>query len=125
MKRLFAAVFLVGLLALSGCGQKQEASGVNLRMVFVPASEKAQSNEFASLLRIVEQITGYTITCVDVTDYNAAVEAMRAGAADFIDKTPEVLQSLPEITERACTASRTPIPRKVRGFPLWSMRPVT
>ena len=35
------------------------------------------------LLRIMEQITGYTITCVDVTDYNAAVEAMRAGRADL------------------------------------------
>ena len=30
-------------------------------MVFVPASEKVQSDEFDSLLKIVESLTGYTI----------------------------------------------------------------
>ena len=56
---------------------------VVLNMVFVPASEKAQSNEFESLLKTVESLTGYTIKYVEVTDYNAAVEAMRAGRADI------------------------------------------
>jgi phosphonate transport system substrate-binding protein len=52
-------------------------------MVFVPASEVEQSSEFDSLLKIVEELTGYTLTSIDVTDYNAAVEAMRAGRADM------------------------------------------
>lgn len=81
---ILAAVSILGL--LGGCVQSQEdqeSTEVRLRMVFVPASEKAQSNEFESLLRIVEKITGYAIETIAVTDYNAAVEAMRAGRADL------------------------------------------
>jgi len=83
MKKSTILICSIFLLMLGACAQKENAQGVNLTMVFVPASEKAQANEFENLLRIVENITGYTIKTINVTDYNAAVEAMRAGRADI------------------------------------------
>jgi len=83
MKKITLLICSIFLLALGACSPKEGAEGVNLTMVFVPASEKAQSNEFESLLKIVEEITSYKIKCIDITDYNAAVEAMRAGRADI------------------------------------------
>lgn len=83
MKKITLLICSIFLLALGACSPKEDVKGVNLTMVFVPASEKAQSNEFESLLKIVEEITGYKIKCIDVTDYNAAVEAMRADRADI------------------------------------------
>ena len=50
-------------------------------MVFVPASEKGDDQDYISLIRIIENLTGYKIEPIKVTDYNAAVEAMRAGRA--------------------------------------------
>tara|TARA_B100001250_G_C19745174_1_gene764947 strand:- start:125 stop:970 length:846 start_codon:yes stop_codon:yes gene_type:complete len=50
-------------------------------MVFVPASEKGDENDYEGLLKIVEKITNFKINTIKVTDYNAAVEAMRAGRA--------------------------------------------
>jgi phosphonate transport system substrate-binding protein len=52
-------------------------------MVFVPASEKGDESDYTSLIKIVENITGFEINTIKVTDYNAAVEAMRAGRADI------------------------------------------
>ena len=52
-------------------------------MVFVPASEKGNESDYTSLIEIVEKLTGFEINTVKVTDYNAAVEAMRAGRADI------------------------------------------
>ena len=52
-------------------------------MVFVPASEKGDENDFKGLINIVEDLTGFDIKFIKVTDYNAAVEAMRAGRADI------------------------------------------
>ena len=52
-------------------------------MVFVPASEKGDENDYTSLISIVEDLTGVEISIIKVTDYNAAVEAMRAGRADI------------------------------------------
>jgi len=88
MKWFGVAIFGFLVLIVSGCSKKETPEAVKeeavvVRMVFVPASEKAQSNEFESLLKIVEQITGYTIIKIDVADYNAAVEAMRAKRADM------------------------------------------
>ena len=77
-------LFLLSFLfIIAGCAESPDVSKDELKMVFVPASEKAQSNEFASLLKIVEKLTGYDIKVIEVTDYNAAVEAMRAGRADM------------------------------------------
>jgi len=52
-------------------------------MVFVPASEKGNESDYTSLISIVENLTGFEINTIKVTDYNAAVEAMRAGRADI------------------------------------------
>jgi phosphonate transport system substrate-binding protein len=80
MKKLLMVILM--LLMAAGTAQAQEEK-VQLTMVFVPASEKAQSNEFATLIDIVQELTGYDITFIDVSDYNAAVESMRAGRADM------------------------------------------
>ena len=50
-------------------------------MVFVPASEKGDESDYTSLISITEKLTGLNIDTIKVTDYNAAVEAMRAGRA--------------------------------------------
>ena len=51
------------------------------KMVFVPASEKGDESDYTSLISITEKITGFNLEIIKVTDYNAAVEAMRAGRA--------------------------------------------
>ena len=53
------------------------------KMVFVPASEKGDESDYANLISITEKLTGFDIETIKVTDYNAAVEAMRAGRADI------------------------------------------
>ena len=52
-------------------------------MVFVPASEKGDENDFKGLIEIVNKLTGFKINFFKVTDYNAAVEAMRADRAQI------------------------------------------
>tara|TARA_B100001248_G_scaffold260414_1_gene248555 strand:- start:208 stop:1065 length:858 start_codon:yes stop_codon:yes gene_type:complete len=52
-------------------------------MVFVPASEKGDENDYTNLIKIVNKLTGFKIKFVKVTDYNAAVEAMRADRAQI------------------------------------------
>ena len=49
----------------------------------MPAIEKGDENDYTNLLNIVERLTGFEINTIKVTDYNAAVEAMRAGRADI------------------------------------------
>ena len=51
------------------------------KMVFVPASEKGDESDYKTLISITEKLTGFNIETIKVTDYNAAVEAMRAGRA--------------------------------------------
>jgi len=80
---LISILALVSSFIFTGCGTAQEDSSNVLRMVFVPASEKGDENDFSSLLAIIEKNTGFTIESINVTDYNAAVEAMRAGRADL------------------------------------------
>lgn len=74
---------VVAFLFISGCENGADRSGVTLKMVFVPASEKGDENDFASLLDILTELTGFHIESLKVTDYNAAVESMRAGRADM------------------------------------------
>lgn len=80
MKKLLAIPLAVGL-ALTGAASASAAAEVKLNMVFVPASEKGDDQDYTNLIRIVEKLTGYSINSIKVTDYNAAVEAMRAGRA--------------------------------------------
>ena len=60
-----------------------QAEAKKFNMVFVPASEKGDESDYKSLISIVEKLTGFEINTIKVTDYNAAVEAMRAGRADI------------------------------------------
>ena len=60
-----------------------QAETKKFNMVFVPASEKGDESDYKSLISIVEKLTGFEINTIKVTDYNAAVEAMRAGRADI------------------------------------------
>ena len=52
-----------------------------LKMVFVPASEKGDVSDYKSLIEIVSKRANILIEPIKVVDYNAAVEAMRAGRA--------------------------------------------
>lgn len=59
------------------------AESLELNMVFVPASEKGDDKDYINLINIVNDLTGYTINPIKVTDYNAAVESMRANRAQI------------------------------------------
>ena len=50
-------------------------------MVFVPASEKGDESDYESLIKIISDQAQVDIKTIKVIDYNAAVEAMRAGRA--------------------------------------------
>jgi len=56
---------------------------MNLKMVFVPASEKGDDKDYVNLINIIGDLTGIEITPIRVTDYNAAVEAVRANRAQI------------------------------------------
>ena len=58
-----------------------QANETTYKMVFVPASEKGDESDYTSLISITEKLTGLSIETIKVTDYNAAVVAMRAGRA--------------------------------------------
>ena len=60
-----------------------QADTKKFNMVFVPASEKGDESDYTNLISIVEKLTGFEINTVKVTDYNAAVESMRAGRSDI------------------------------------------
>ena len=60
-----------------------QAETKKFNMIFVPASEKGDEKDYTNLISIVENLTGFKIDTIKVTDYNAAVEAMRAGRADI------------------------------------------
>ena len=47
----------------------------------MPASEKGDDSDYKALIIITEKLTGFSIETIKVTDYNSAVEAMRAGRA--------------------------------------------
>jgi phosphonate transport system substrate-binding protein len=71
-------IFLV-LITLSTFSIQAEEK--TYKMVFVPASEKGDESDYNTLISITEKLTGFNIETIKVTDYNAAVEAMRAGRA--------------------------------------------
>ena len=75
---VIATTVFFGIKPLLAAGEQ-----VNLKMVFVPASEKGDESDYVSLLKIVEKLTGYKISSIKVTDYNAAVESMRADRAQI------------------------------------------
>ena len=74
---------IVLLLSVLFAFTNAQAESKKFNMVFVPASEKGDESDYAGLIKIVENITKFEINTIKVTDYNAAVEAMRAGRADI------------------------------------------
>jgi len=81
LKRPLTAVILGLLLILPHYAA--EAEPMKLNMVFVPASEKGDDKDYVNLIKIIEKLAEIEITPIRVTDYNAAVEAMRAGRAQI------------------------------------------
>jgi len=76
---MFKKILIITILSLmSGAISAQEKT---YNMVFVPASEKGDESDYTGLIAITEKLTGFNIEIIKVTDYNAAVEAMRAGRA--------------------------------------------
>ena len=80
---MFARFSLVCIVSLFFVISHARAENVDLDMVFVPASEKGDESDYLGLIKIIESLTGYSLSPIKVTDYNAAVEAMRAGRADI------------------------------------------
>ena len=80
-KKIFLAFLVTCTLAVMSTDVWAEDK--NFNMVFVPASEKGDENDYKNLIKIVNKLTGFKINFIKVTDYNAAVEAMRAGRADI------------------------------------------
>jgi len=83
MKKTFSYLVLASFLLVGLVSHNTIAADIKLNMVFVPASEKGDDKDYVSLIKIIEKITGYEINSIKVTDYNAAVEAMRAGRAQI------------------------------------------
>ena len=71
---LFALTLCLPLTVFSADPEK-------LNMVFVPASEKGDNQDYETLIAIIEKLADIKIKPIRVTDYNAAVESMRAGRA--------------------------------------------
>ena len=69
------------IIALTLLTENINAETKNYKMVFVPASEKGDDSDYKALIKITEKLTGFSIETIKVTDYNSAVEAMRAGRA--------------------------------------------
>ena len=76
-------ILLTALAAFMLLGSNGAFAEIKLKMVFVPASEKGDDKDFVNLINIIGKLTGYSITPIKVTDYNAAVESMRAGRAQI------------------------------------------
>ena len=70
--------FILFIIFFSILNTTVNAQVKKFNMVFVPASEKGDENDYKGLVEIVNKLTGFEINFIKVTDYNAAVEAMRA-----------------------------------------------
>jgi len=81
IRRNFLTTIAIIFLALPFSISK--ADSLSLNMVFVPASEKGDDQDYVNLIKIIGDRTGIEITPIRVTDYNAAVEAVRANRAQI------------------------------------------
>ena len=79
------ATFLTSITAFSFfiLSHHVAAEAVKINMVFVPASEKGDDNDYVKLISIIGKLAQVEIKPIRVTDYNAAVESMRAGRAQI------------------------------------------
>ena len=83
MKSYRSLIAIIALSILSVTFSVSQAEPLKLNMVFVPASEKGDDQDYVNLIKIIEDLTGIEITPIRVTDYNAAVEAVRANRAQI------------------------------------------
>ena len=83
MKKTIFSLIILSVVVITGFSYITLAGDINLKMVFVPASEKGDDQDYIGLIKIIEKLTGYKIEPIKITDYNAAVEAMRAGRAQI------------------------------------------
>ena len=83
MKIIIISLSLLSAVIMGGFSGNVLSNEINLKMVFVPASEKGDDQDYIGLIKIIEKLTGYKIEPIKITDYNAAVEAMRAGRAQI------------------------------------------
>ncbi len=83
MKKTIFSLIILSAVIIIGFSYITLAGDINLKMVFVPASEKGDDQDYIGLIKIIEKLTGYKIEPIKITDYNAAVEAMRAGRAQI------------------------------------------
>ena len=79
MKKIFIITLTVIIFSITNASAEVK----KFNMVFVPASEKGDENDYTGLINIVNKLTGFEIKFIKVTDYNAAVEAMRADRAQI------------------------------------------
>ena len=68
-----AIILIIVLISLSNFNVSAEAKKFN--MVFVPASEKGDENDYVGLIKIVNKITGFEINFIKVTDYKRSHES--------------------------------------------------
>ncbi len=122
MRKLFVMAVCVFMLVI-GCTDKQEKAEETktevfrtLNMVFVPASEKAEAEAFQSLMDITTKLTGIKFNFVKVTDYNAAIESMRAGRADIAWFGAATYVIAAEIAEAEAFAAGIPKGKKDAGY---------
>jgi phosphonate transport system substrate-binding protein len=79
MKKILITTLTIIILSITNASAEVK----KFNMVFVPASEKGDENDYTGLVNIVNSLTGFEIKFIKVTDYNAAVEAMRADRAQI------------------------------------------
>ena len=79
MKKIIITTLTLIILGINSASAEVK----KFNMVFVPASEKGDENDYTGLINIVNKLTGFEIKFIKVTDYNAAVEAMRADRAQI------------------------------------------
>ena len=87
-----------------------------VNMVFVPASEKSEVSSFLSLTEIITKLTGIKVNFIKVTDYNAAVEAMRAGRADIAWYGAATYVIAADIADAEAFAAGIPKGKKDAGY---------
>jgi len=113
MEKLKAIVLTVLTVCLLYIGN---ANAKTLNMVFVPASEKAEASDFKSLMNIVTKLSGVKFNFIKVTDYNAAVESMRAGRADIAWFGAATYVIAVEIADAEAFAAGIPKGQKDAGY---------
>ena len=79
--KLFGALFFIFTCWIAPAASAADPDVI--KMVFVPASEKGDDSDYKSLINIISERAGIKIEPIKVTDYNAAVEAMRANRAQI------------------------------------------